>query len=298
VQARLGWFGVAVLFSILALAAMLPICFTARERNIVRAESGITFKQMVTYIAKNKFILIFYVSMTLNGIAMLGSYVTLFFARYNLGNQELASVLVLITMVPMIVVGAFVPLIIKKIEKYYLYLGLSIFSVGLSFIRYFVGYENFTLFVVLNTISSIVGSANAILVFLFTPDCMEYGTYHTGERAEGVASAVQSFFNKLTGGLSGSLAMLIIGAFGFLAGENVEQSASAIKGIWLTMTVFPGIFTAVAVAALLFYKLRDKDVQIMAKYNAREITKEEAERSLAAKYGVAAELNKMIVTHD
>jgi probable glucitol transport protein GutA len=201
-------------------------------------------------------------------------------------------------MVPMILVGAFVPLIIKKMDKYYLYLGMSIFNAALSFVRYFAGYQNFALFAALSVLSAVAASANGILVFLFTPDCMEYGTYHTGEGAEGVASAIQSFFNKLTTSVSASLAMLIIGAFGFLAGENAVQPASAIKGIWLSLTIFPGIGAAVAVTALLFYKLRDKDVQVMAKYNSREITKEEAERSLAAKYGAAAELNKMIVTHD
>ena len=33
-----------------------------------------------------------------------------------------------------------------------------------------------------------------------------------------------------------------------------------------------------------FYKLNDKDVQIMAKCNAGEITKEEAEQQLSRKY--------------
>jgi probable glucitol transport protein GutA len=297
-QARLGWFGVSVLFTILAVVTMLPICFTAKERNIVRSESGITFKQMFTYIAKNKYILIFYISMFISGATNFASSLTLFFARYNLGNQDLASVLGLITMVPMILVGAFIPLLIRKIDKYYLYLGMSIFNAVLSFFRYFAGYENFALFVALNVLSSVAASANGILVFLFTPDCMEYGTYHTGERAEGVAAAIQSFFNKLTTSVSASLAMLIIGAFGFLAGENAVQPLSAIKGIWLCLTVFPGIGATVAVVALLFYKLRDKDVQVMTKYNSREITKDEAEKSLAARYGAAAELNRMIVTHD
>jgi probable glucitol transport protein GutA len=77
-QARLGWLGVAVLFSILTVITMLPICFTARERNIVRAENGVTFKQMFTYIAKNKFILIFYVSMFISGATNFAASLTLF----------------------------------------------------------------------------------------------------------------------------------------------------------------------------------------------------------------------------
>jgi probable glucitol transport protein GutA len=77
-QARLGWFGAAVLFSILAVAAMLPVCFAVKERNIVRTESSVTFKQMFTYIAKNKFILIFYVSMFISGATNFAASLTLF----------------------------------------------------------------------------------------------------------------------------------------------------------------------------------------------------------------------------
>jgi probable glucitol transport protein GutA len=297
-QARLGWFGIAVLFTVLATITMLPICFTAKERNIVRPEAGVTLKQMFKYISGNKYILIFYSAMFLTGATNFASVLTLFFARYNLGNQDIASILGLITMIPMVLVGAFIPIIIKKVDKYYLYLGMGIFNAVLGFVRYFAGYDDFALFVALNVFSAVVASANGILVFLFTPDCIEYGTYHTGERAEGVASAIQSFFNELTSSVSASLAMLIIGLFGFVAGENAAQPASAIEGIWLCLTIFPSIGAIISVSALLFYKLRDRDVQVMARYNSREISKEEAEKALAIRYGVAANLNRMTVTHD
>lgn len=52
--------------------------------------------------------------------------------------------------------------------------------------------------------------ANNILLFTFTPDCIEYGTYHTGERAEGMAASVQTFSSKLVGSISGPIAMLLL----------------------------------------------------------------------------------------
>ncbi|MDR1532179.1 MAG: glycoside-pentoside-hexuronide (GPH):cation symporter [Clostridiales bacterium] len=298
VQARLGWFGIAVVFTVLAVISMLPICFAAKERNIVRPEAAVTFKQMFRYISKNKFLLIFYAAMFITGATNFASVLQLFFARYNLGNQDVASMLGLVSMVPMILVGAFVPAIIKKIDKFCLYFGVCAFNCLLGIVRYFMGYENFTLFLVFTILSAIAGAANGILVFLFTPDCIEYGTYHTGERAEGVATAIQSFFNKLTSSVSASLAMLIIGLFGFVAGENAVQPQSALEGIWLSLTLFPSIGAAISVAALWFYKLRDKDVQVMARYNSGEISKEEAERVLSKRYGSAAALGKMTVTHD
>jgi hypothetical protein len=54
----------------------------------------------------------------------------------------------------------------------------------------------------------------------------------------------------------------------------------------------------IAVVPLLLYKLRDKDIQVMTRYNRGEISKEEAEKSLSGKYGKAAELAHMEVVHD
>jgi hypothetical protein len=46
----------------------------------------------------------------------------------------------------------------------------------------------------------------------------------------------------------------------------------------------PAIGCLIAYVIWNFYKLNDKDVQIMADCNAGKITKEEAEKSLSRKY--------------
>ena len=90
--------------------------------------------------------------------------------------------------------------------------------------------------------------------------------------------------------------MLILAACGFVAGETAVQPQSALNGIWLCYTLLPSVGILLALALLYFYKLRDKDVQIMAQYNDGHLTKEEADEKLASKYGPAAILTKMTVT--
>jgi Na+/melibiose symporter-like transporter len=89
--------------------------------------------------------------------------------------------------------------------------------------------------------------------------------------------------------------MLILGAFGFVSGENSVQPASVSQGIWLCFTLLPALGIILALVLLYFYKLREKDVQVMAKYNNGEITKEEADDLLAEKYGPAATLTEMTI---
>ncbi len=297
-QKRMGWMFCGILFSVLGAIFMLPICFSAKERHIVRPEKEVTLRQMGKYVMGNKFLLIFYVGMLFCNLTNFAMTLNVFFARYNLGNQDVASLMTLVNLVPMLIVGAFVPMLTKHIDKFKVYYFCQIAVAVISVVRYIVGYQNIAVFLGLALVQSIFASATGILLYMFTPDCLEYGTFHTGERAEGIAASVQTFFMKLSNSLTGPLAMLMLAAFGFVAGENAVQPASAVSGIWFGLTIAPAIGIIIALLLLRMYKLRDKDVQVMAEYNNGMITKTEADAQLAEKYGPAAVLVAMTVTSD
>ena len=143
-----------------------------------------------------------------------------------------------------------------------------------------------------------------VLSFTFTPDCAEYGQYTTGTEAKGITFAIQTFAVKLAAAISGSLGMALLGLYGFktkFAIDGVVQEVStfedlqainaislqtpeALDGLWFTYNVVPIIGLAIALGIWCFYKLNDKDVQIMADYNVGKISKEEAEAKLSRKY--------------
>ena len=294
-QKRLGWAVCGIFFTILGALFMLPLCFKGKERHIVRPEKDITLRQMSKYVLGNKFLLIFYAGMFLYNVTNFGMTLSIFFARYNLGNQDIASILNLLTIIPMLIIGAFIPTLTKRIDKFTVYFFCQAAAAVLGVVRFFVGYENLGAFYAIALLQAVFASATGILIFMFTPDCLEYGTYHTGERAEGIAASVQTFFTKLSGSVTAPLAMLFIAMFGFVTGENAIQTPTAQAGIWLGITIVPAAGILLGLVLLRFYKLRDKDVQVMAQYNNRQITKQEAEAQLAAKYGPAAQLPSMTV---
>lgn len=295
-QARIGWFAVGLIFTVVAVAVMIPLLFKGKERQIVRPEGSVTLSQMFRYVSRNRYLLIFYGAMLVSGLLYFAQYINIYFARYCLGNQDAASLISMLSMIPLLIVGGFIPMMIKKIDKYNLYIASNIGAAVTGIILFFVGYSNTMALYVLLFIQAIFTGTNNILLFTFTPDCLEYGTYHTGERAEGTAASVQTFFTKLVGSLSGPIAMLLLAGFGFVAGENAVQPAAVSQGLWILYTLCPAFGIGMALVLLRFYKLRVKDVQVMAQYNNQEITKEEAESQLLAKYGPAAELVKMTTT--
>ena len=130
----------------------------------------------------------------------------------------------------------------------------------------------------------------SVVIYMLVADTVEYGTYKTGTRAAGISFSLQTFVAKLKNGLIGSVVLLSLASVGFVEGEGAIQPAGVAEGVWALFCLFPALGFGIALVILLaFYKLRSADVQIMAKYNNGEISREEAESRLAEKYGPAGE---------
>jgi Na+/melibiose symporter-like transporter len=136
-------------------------------------------------------------------------------------------------------------------------------SIILSVLQYFLGYENFLLFLVINGLKSIGLFMPMLMMGIFSADCVEYGAYTTGERNEGVIFSVQTFSTKLGGAIASALSLFVIRAYGY-SGIAVNQTEQALKGIWITISLIPTIGLVLAFLIFgLFYKLSERDVERM-----------------------------------
>ena len=125
----------------------------------------------------------------------------------------------------------------------------------------------------------------SVVIYMLVADTVEYGTYKTGTRAAGISFSLQTFVAKMKNSLIGTVVLLSLSSVGFVAGEGAVQPEGVADGVWALFCLFPALGFAVALVILLaFYKLRSKDVALMAKYNAGEITREECDAQLSRKY--------------
>jgi GPH family glycoside/pentoside/hexuronide:cation symporter len=122
-----------------------------------------------------------------------------------------------------------------------------------------------------------------MLTFMFTPDFAEYGHFKTGVSAPGIAFSLQTFSVKMMTAISTALGTALLGVIGFVAGEGAAQAAGFESKLWFIYMVVPAIGAVASLFVLRMYKLRDKDVQIMARCNAGEISREEADAALSVK---------------
>jgi glycoside/pentoside/hexuronide:cation symporter, GPH family len=271
-----GWLATAMGLALIGMVTMLPITRLAKERILSRKEEAPSLADIWKYLKGNKYLLIFYGSMIIYYLTNSMMTVGPFFATNNLGSAEKMSTLTAVMVFPMLVIAGFIPMLAKRFGKFNLYVFSIIWFIVFSIVSFLAGYQDFTLFIILLFIRSIGFGMTTVLMFMFTPDCVEYGTFRTGERAEGVTFSLQTFATKLMNGLSATIAMAGLAVFGFAEGQGSVQSPATLNGIWLMYSIFPVIGAALSLVVLRMFKLRDNYVQVMARANKGEITREEA----------------------
>ena len=286
---------VAIL-SIFSAITMVPLCLNCKERNYKPEEEDENFspKQMFSYLGQNKYLLTYYGGYMASAALSTSGAVLLFVSFYLFGNSLYAIVLNVLSMVPGVFAAMLMPTLLKRFDKFKMLFTLNIANIILGLVIYFAGYGNETFFIVMTCIRTVPMCVVGILAFMFTPDCAEYGEYKSGISAKGITFAIQTFSVKITGAVSSSLALFLLGCFNWisveaesfeqLAAMGIQQSQQALNGLWAVYALVPVIGLIIATFFYLGYKLTDKDVQIMAKCNSGEITREEAEKLLSRKY--------------
>lgn len=286
-QALGGWTSTVVLISVLGAITMLPICFAAKERVEVspeEKEKDYSLKDMFSYLKTNRYLLLFYVSFIFYGALNVGSSWGLYIARYCFNNEAVQTYSGLFSLIPVIILGVFVPAMIKKVDKFKLYYIAIIVTLVFSVVKYFVGYSSLTAYLVVCLLQSLPMGIISVVMYMFTPDCVEYGHYKTGNRMPGITFATQTFFVKLQSALLTAFAAAMLAAIGFVEGEGAVQAEGFVHKMWSASCWLPVLGYVIVLVILHFYKLNDHDVQLMAKVNTGEMDRAEAEAQMINKY--------------
>ena len=279
----LGWLGAAVLFSVIGFVFMLPINIFTKERFVDKNASVPALKNILGSFLGNKYLLLFYIGGIIVSTTSTTGTTINYIAKWLLGGEQYIPLVMLATFVPMIVISVIVPPLSKKIDKFFIYMSGLVFSALFNIISYFAGYANLPVFLALTAMRGMGFGISFVMGFMFAADCVEYGHYKTGKRAEGITFSIQTFSTKMSAAISGAFAMMCLQLVGY-DGALAEQSAKTLGGIWWTSMLLPIIGLVLGFAVLSFYKLRDKDVQVMARINQGLISREEGEKLLSRKY--------------
>lgn len=289
---------IAAIICVIAFGLMSPASFKLKERFHAEAEETFTIRRMFSYLIKNKYLLIYYVGIFFYSSLQIGNAFTLYVSYYLFNSALFSLVVGAVGTIPQLLIALLLPKIIRRFDKMKVNRICLLLYVILSVITWAVGYGNVVVYIILFTIRSVPLAVVALEMFMFTPDCAEYGRFKSGTEAKGITFAVQTFMAKLTGSISGALGLFIlglksvgwqmveVGSFQELEQSGVTQTPHALNMLWLIFMLIPAIGGLLSYIVWLFYDLKDKDVQVMIECNTGKITREEAMSMLSKKYDI------------
>lgn len=252
---REGWGKMALVLAIpFALIAMIRF-FGVKEKKKENVSVVQTFsvKEMLSLLAKNKYILIFSLIALISNIGsnLVNSATTYYFA-YIVGDIGLASVMSL-AMLAIVVVMIITPAFSKKFGFVNVMRATTLIGMFGYLIRLAAPTNLVLLFV--STVLAMLGFYTMFsFAATFIIDCVDYGEWKNGIRSEGTISCAQSVTSKIGTAIGLGLIGVLMGLSGY-DGTAAVQSDSANTMILMLYTVVPAAFCLIQFIMLKLYDL-------------------------------------------
>ena len=280
-------------------------CYKAQERvRLVEPDKQqSSFLECFKLLFSNKMLMLVTLSNLFGAFAFGNSLVTYFF-KYKLptdgflGENSLIGALGLTTIYSALTyVPSFLGMIFadKLKIKFKGYRNLLIFIqlctiIGRT-IAYLIGFEgkNFLIGIAVLSICSIpTGAASIAQTSLFC-DSVDYMEWKTGKRTEGVTFAMQTFFTKISSGITGALAMFALDLLNYKEVPDVPgavflgtQSQAFEDWIWPLTMLTPAIAALLYIIPLLFIKYTPEQKAQVEKELAERRAASESNETLSA----------------
>ena len=185
-----------------------------------------------------------------------------YYARDVLGDGELASVLSIVSMMPMLIAMPFVPVLFNKLGKRKtVMIGLIIGAVASLCIL--IDPHSVVINAVFLVIKCIGGAPLMAAVATLAGDVTDYNQMRTGIRSEGATTSVYSVGVKLGTGLGGAVVAWAL-AVGHYDANLAVQPASATTAMIVTLCVIPAVLYIIGAVLMSYWDLEKYQDEIQA----------------------------------
>ncbi len=278
--------------AIVCVIVSLPMFFIGFKNTVERnqtEENPPSLKHNLKLLFKNKPLMLIVLSGILGAARMLFTYTGgLYFAKYVM-MKESVYVLFSMAVVPGgLIASLLVPLFTKKFGKRNTYIwshvagGIAMlvaFIVGIAFDK---GNYTSTVTTVILMLALVVAGVPSgignIVTYAMIGDTVEYLEMKTGERAEGICFAMQTFMNKIGMAVGAFVGVLAYYMAGVEANDPSSVTAAGKDKMWTILVLVAAISFFLTVIPLLFYKFNEKEQQeAVAIIKERKKAKELAE---------------------
>lgn len=285
---RWTYFIAAIVICVIAVPLFF-IGFKGTVERSVNTEEKPSLGHNLKLLGKNKPLLLIVLSGVL-GAAKIGFTYTggLYFCKYVLANVNILGMqgeglytLFVMTVVPGGLLATFiVPYLTKKIGKKHAFIWPHIVGGVAMLVAFFVGLANkdkgyadpvtVWIMIVSFVIAGIPTGLGNILSYALIGDTVEYLEWKTGERAEGICYAMQTFMSKIGMAVGAFLGVLAYSLADVTANDAAALSAEGKDIMWILLILVGAISFIATAIPLFFYTFTEKkQMQAVAEIKAR-----------------------------
>jgi len=251
-----------ILFSIISFILFMITFKTTKERVQPPKEQKESLKEDFRNLFKNRpWVILFFVGIISFVMFAMQNLSIAYYFKYYIGREENVQLFNVIGTIALIVAIPFSKPLAKRFGKRNVFLASSLLS-GFFFIcLYIPGANNMTMIYILNILAKMAYAPAVPLLWTMLADTADYSEWKTGRRSTGLVFSAATFAQKAGWGIGGALAGWMLAIFEFT--PNVEQTATAITGIKLMISVIPGILYMSCAILLYFYTIDHETCVVM-----------------------------------
>jgi len=184
-----------------------------------------------------------------------------YYFKYYIGKAEGVQLFNVIGTVALIVAIPFSKPLAKRFGKRTVFLVSSLLSGFFFILLYLPGITDIKLIYTFNILAKMSYAPAVPLLWTMLADTADYSEWKTGRRSTGLVFSAATFAQKAGWGIGGALAGWFLAIFKFV--PNIEQTATAINGIKLMISVFPGILYMSCAILLYYYNIDQQTCLVM-----------------------------------
>jgi sugar (glycoside-pentoside-hexuronide) transporter len=255
-----GFFWLAVCLG----AASIPLFLITflNSKEVIRPEISsvrVPLRETLRGILTNRNLLLVSGALLFMLIGLFGRIgIVVYYVRANMGNIALMATVMTTFSLAGTAAAILMPRLATKFGKKQMLMGAMVAAAVILTVIFMTPATNHTAIIVLTAFYGFTMFGGPIALSMI-PDCVDDQELRTGVRSDGTAYAFTSLSTKIASALGGSVGILVIGAFGYVAGQ--DPSPSVLQGINVATNLVPAVFALLGAALIFFYNLDEKTVR-------------------------------------
>ena len=268
----------AIIFGICSVVSYILLCTLTKERVREEKTEGEKFEffKVLKMVLKNRPLIGVMIATIGSMLVITGSSQTYgYIYKEVYGDASLATISMACSMPFMIVIFPLIPKMVNKFGKRDVILYTAALSFAFSVVRMFIYIENVWIYTALNIMTLLGQTAFTMLIWALVSDCLDYSEWKTGFRSDGSMYSMYTFSRKIGSTIASTGLAAGLGLVGYVSGENVVQTAEAVKGIYYLCNAIPTVCYALILIGigLIFNLDKKKTDQMYAEMAAKREAK-------------------------